>query len=192
MRNLVGHLPAGIPAAIGLVALIVAASAISGRPAPAGTELGRSGFLIIMGARDSSASFQWRDGPAAGQRSLVWPDGQLVLPDTLVPEPYGAFDLGVIVTGGLAGSGAGGRLDFRDGSFAIDEPLVMTDGTVSLLASAGTLEIRGPQLRYRAPPEMASSPGDPRAGFLLLAGIILLVVVLMRRVNLHRRRMRDG
>ncbi len=192
MHYLLAHPTAVRLAALRIGALVLAASAALPLPARSGTELGRSGFLIITAGRDSAASFQWRAGPGPGQRSLVWPDGQLVLPDSLFPEPYGALDLGVGVTRGLSGSGAGGRLDFRDGSFTIDEPLLLTDGTVSLLASAGTLEIRGAQLRYRPPLAKTSGTSDPRAGFLFLAGIILLVVVLMRRVNLRRKRMGGG
>jgi len=150
--------------------------------------LDRAGFLVLASARDSSSGIDHRTGPGPGQISWFWDGGQLVLPDTLSLDTFGAQDLGVGTLAGLRGSGAGGVLRFRDGKFAIDQPLLLTDGRISLYVARGTLEIRGAQVRY-VPPDATLAPrkvADPRAGFLFLAGMVILTLVLLR---LARRRL---
>ncbi len=154
---------------------------------------GRPGYLIISTARDSTAGFQWRRGPGPNQKSLVWDSGQLVCPATVILEPFGADDLGISTTSQLQGSSGGGALAFRDGRFTVDQPLLLTDGNISLYLAAGELEIRGAQVRYLPPSsEKERNPAlaDPMAGFLFLAGIVLLIVVLMRRARLRSKAMK--
>jgi len=149
-----------------------------------GEVLGHPGYLIICSVRDSTAGFQWRDGPGPHQISLTWPDGILTLPDSLVLEPFGELDLAVPVTAQLAGSGAGGKLVWRDGAYPVSEPVMITDGIVGLMVSEGELEINGTRIRYRAPETReARRRADPRASFLMLAGILLLIGVLLRRAR---------
>ena len=156
----------------------------SSNPNPGVTILGHPGYLIISAARDSSAGFNWLDGPGPHQISLTWLDGMLTLPDTMVLEPFGQFDLAVPVTAQLSGAGASGKLDWRDGTFEISEPIMLNDGVVGLLVSEGELEILGTRIRYRAPEiKEPKKKSDPRASFFMLAGIMLLIWVLMRRAR---------
>ena len=168
---------------LALVALPLGAEA---NPAGGPLRLGQQGFLIIASARDTTTEFHWQQGPGPDRRSLVWSSGQLVIPDSLVVQDFGHSDLGVTVGADLQGSGAGGILAFGDGVYPISEPLLLTDGTVSLMASAGELEIRGAQLRYLAPASVGEQKEakDPRAGFIFLMGMLLLVGVLLRRARM--------
>ena len=149
-------------------------------------ELGYPGYLVITAARDTTLGFAWQSGPGPGQRSLVWSSGLLSLPDSTELEPFGEVDLAVSCTAQLAGGGGGGRLVFRDGDYQISEPVLLTDGIISFHASAGRLEIRGQRVRYRAPE--VPTAGDPRSGYLLLAGVVILIVVLMRRARMLAKR----
>lgn len=146
--------------------------------------LGHPGYLIISAARDTTAGYRWLEGPGPGQHSLTWLDGMLTVPDSLVLEPFGERDLAVPVTAALAGAGAGGKLHWTEGTYAISEPLMATDGIVQLLVSGGELEILGTRVRYRPPPATPEkSNTDMRASLLMLSGIILLIAVLMRRAR---------
>ncbi len=172
----------------------LAVGTVSGAPdaAVADHALGRPGYLIISAARDTTGYFQETAGPGPGQHSLVWDCGQLVLPDSVTLEPFGAKDLGVRTGAALRGQSGTGFLEFRDGEFGVDQPLLLTDGVVSLYVADGELEIRGAQLRYRSPPQKAAAAdhrvADPRAGFLFLSGIVIMIVVLMRRARLQTRK----
>ncbi len=171
-----------------------AASASGDTLTSGGQVLGRPGYLIISAARDSTAGYRWSTAPESGQKSLVWDCGLLVLPDSLILEPFGADDLGVATAPGLRGSGGGGALAFRDGRFKIDQPLLLTDGLISLYIADGELEIRGAQIRYLPPgsdQKKSTTVADPRAGFLLMSGIVVLIVVLMRRARLHARKLKQ-
>ncbi len=173
-----------------MMAALVAVSAMGQESgAGAGSQtMGRPGYLIISSGRDSTAGFRWLAGPGVAQKSLVWESGQLILPDSMSLESFGADDLGISTTEDLQGSSGGGVLSFRDGRFAVDQPLLLTDGVISLYTADGELEIRGAQVRY-VPPNVDKANDsrlpDPRAGFLFLAGIVLLIVVLMRRARLR-------
>ncbi|PIV80846.1 hypothetical protein COW53_07500 [bacterium CG17_big_fil_post_rev_8_21_14_2_50_64_8] len=156
-----------------------------------GKPLGRPGFLILVSARDSTSGYHRQDGPGAGMMSLVWEGGQLVVPDTMTLESFGPRDLGVRTTAQLQGSGGAGVLEFRNGSFTVDQPLLLTDGVVSLFVARGQLEIRGAQIRYVPPAASATSAGkkppDPVAGFLFLAGMVIMILALMRMARLRSR-----
>jgi len=172
--------------------VLLASSPAGGQDIDAqGRLLGQPGFLILTAARDTTAGYHRQSGPGAGHESLVWDGGQLVIPDTLALEPFGERDLGVRTTAQLQGSGGSGLLDFRDGRFAVDQPLLLTDGVISLYVARGQLEIRGAQIRYIPPisdqSASAKKPPDPRAGFLFLAGLIVMIVVLMRMARLRAR-----
>lgn len=151
--------------------------------------LGHPGYLILTAALDTTRGFSWRMGPAAGQRSLTWEQGSLVLPDTLELESMRDVDLLVPCTAELAGQGASGRLVFQDGIFPVSESLHLTDGVVDLYLTAGELEVRGQRIRYTAP---RPQEGDSRAGFVFLAGMVLLVFVLLRRLAIEKRKRNLG
>jgi len=149
--------------------------------------LGEAGFLVIVGAADSSGVYEWQEGPGEDQRSLVWDVGVLTVPADMVHETYGPGDLGVPCRATLAGNGRGGRLVFAEGTFAVDEPLRLTDGVIDFYAADGELEIRAGRINYR---RVSPRQKDPRASFIMLAGMVLLTVVLLRRAR--RRRKPDG
>jgi len=150
--------------------------------------LGHPGYLIITAARDSSAGFTWQKGPGPGQLSLTWRSGMLTIPETLELEPFSLNDLAVPVLASFSAAGASGNLEWQEGNYDISEPLMMTDGVVDFLVSKGELEILGTRIRYRAAPEIEDDKADPRASFLMVAGVLLLIGVLMRRA---RRKMKE-
>lgn len=144
------------------------------------THLGRQGYVVIEKGRDASAGFRWQDGPAPGRHSLVWPEGTLSLPDSLDLEDFGQRDAGLACGEELSGVGTSGHLVFRDGSYQISEPVVLADGKFELHLSAGELIVRGDQIRYRRPQEQDRKT---QANYVFLAGLVLLIIVLMRRAR---------
>ncbi len=149
-----------------------------------GDELGHPGYLIISAARDTSAGFQWIEGPGPQQISLTWLDGMLTVPDSLVIEEFSRFDLAIPVKAEFSGAGTSGKLEWREGTYDINEPLMITDGVVSLLVDEGELEVLEQRIRYRAPDKSNDDPPvDPRASFIMLGGILLLIGVLLRRAR---------
>ena len=170
-------------AALTAVLLLLAAGAAGAE----GVSLGHPGYLILAGAADSTAGYHWRDGPGPDQRSLVWEHGLLTVPTDLALEGFGPRDLAVAVGAELTGASDGGDLLFQDGRYRISAPLLLSDRNLSFYAAAGELELVGERIRY-LPPDMGERP-DPRAGFIFLAGMVLLVIVLMR---LARRRRGEG
>lgn len=172
-----------------LVVIVVSACACGegsagapGGDSDARTILGRPGYLIITGVRDTTSGrpYRPREGPGPDRHALVWPEGTLSLPDTVILAPFGRDDVGVACGPELSGVGNRGQLVFRDGVYNVSEPLVLSDGVVELQLAGGSLEIRGDQLRYRRPDPDARRD---KANLLLMAGLLLLVLVLMRRAR---------
>ncbi len=149
------------------------------------TTLGRPGYLVIEGVRDSSAVFTWQEGPGPGRHSLVWPEGTLSLPSGQNLDDYGRLDAGVACGAELSGVGGSGHLVFNDGLYVVSEPIVLADGTLELHVSAGELEIRSNQIRYRRP---VIEDHSSQANYIFLAGLVVLIVVLMRRVRKRLRK----
>nr|MEE4269715.1 hypothetical protein [Candidatus Krumholzibacteria bacterium] len=122
---------------VGLFLLMVCSGllgdAVFAQSGPRSGELGHPGYLIIGGARDSLASYQWQSGPGVGQISLTWREGMLTVPDSMVLEPFAESDLAIPVTAHLTGAGATGTLDWREGTYPVSEPVMITDGVVSML-----------------------------------------------------------
>jgi len=156
-------------------------SAVAGEEPVPGRHLGRPGYLVIEAARDSTLGFRWEAGPRPGFRSLVWDQGRLTLPDSLEPEDFARQDIGVPCTARLAGTGASGQLVLRDGIYPVSEPVILSDGHLELQVSAGELEFRGARIRYR---RAVAETHTFKAGMLMLAGMMVLVVVLLRRARL--------
>ena len=144
------------------------------------TILGRPGYLVIEGGRQENGDFRWQAGPGPGRHSLVWPEGTLSLPDSLELGQFGEQDAGISCGPQLSGVGASGQLLFRDGSYQISEPVLLADGVLELHLSAGELVVRGDQIRYRRPQVEESKT---QANYIFLAGLVVLIVVLMRRAR---------
>lgn len=177
-----------------MVAMAVFCGALLGTAAPVAAQerdltLGHPGYLVLTAALDSTAGYEWRLGPAAGQRSLTWEQGSLIVPDSLELGSMRDVDLLVPCTAELAGQGASGRLVFREGIFPVSEPLHLTDGTVDLYLTAGELEVRGQRIRYTAP---RAERAHPQAGYVFLLGMVVLVFVLLRRLAILKRRRNQG
>jgi len=168
-----------------LLAILLAGSTTApARSSEPGRTLGHPGYIVIVGAAaasDTGEPFRWQDGPGTGQRSLVWSDGMLSVPAEFRLETFGPEDLAVPCGPDLAGGGHGGNLVFSEGTYEVTAPLLLSDGTVTLHAAAGELEILGQRVLYRAPPRVRVK--DPRASYLLLAGLVLLTLVLLRRAR---------
>lgn len=144
--------------------------------------LEQPGILIITAASDTSAGFQWRQGPGTGRISLVWDGGMLSVPDTLAMDGFPNNNLGVPLQAGFSGTGSQGPLLLDDGSYAVSENLMMGDGVIQLVVSDGELEIFGPRFRYSRPQKI--SPDDEsKANFLLISGLLILIAVLLRRAR---------
>lgn len=146
-----------------------------------GRQLGRPGYLVIEAVRDSTAGFTWTTGPGPGFRSLIWDQGRLTLPDSLVVEDFSHRDIGITCTAQLAGIGGSGQLVLRDGIYPVSEPLILSDGLLELEITGGEIEIRGARIRYR---RAVAETRASKSGLLMLAGMTLLVVVLLRRARL--------
>lgn len=175
---------------LALFAVLVLWTGVAGNVVAADPDrhtLGEPGFLVLAGAADSTEAYAWQDGPGEGRRSLVWDEGVLSVPADMVFETYGPHDLGAPCGASLAGNGRGGRLVFEPGTFTIDEPIRLTDGVLDFYAAAGELEIREGRVRYV---RTTTRQKDPRASFVMLAGMVLLTVVLLRRAR--RGRAPDG
>lgn len=152
------------------------------------------GLLILTAAQDSTSGFRWENGPGPSQLSLIWPEGRLTIPADLAMESDPSGDLGVPLQAGFTGTGPGGGVDLRDGRRIIRESLAFTDGRVHWVVSGGRLDIAGPNLRYRRAQEPATGEPegalgrDQQADFLLIAGLLLLIAVLLRRARSKTRR----
>jgi len=165
------------PAVLAAVLLVVSSTAVAqtGR-----SELGHPGYIIIEGVRDTAMVFYWQAGPGPDSHSLVWPEGTLSLPDTLFLDEFGEWDAGLACRSELSGVGGSGRLVFQDGLYQISEPLLLADGILELHVSAGELEVRGDQIRYRRP---VVKDNKTQANYIFLAGLIVLIAVLLRRAR---------
>jgi hypothetical protein len=170
--------------AVGLVlALAGQPDLASARPVPdraQRTTLGSAGYLVITGARDSTAGYFWQPGPGPSRHSLVWPEGTLSLPLDAELDPFGLADGGFACGPELSGVGGSGQLLFQDGIYQVSEPIFLSDGVLELHAAGGELEVRGDQIRYRRPKVKESRT---QANYIFLAGLVLLIVVLMRRAR---------
>ncbi|MCP4571972.1 MAG: hypothetical protein GY838_06420 [bacterium] len=169
--------------ALALIPACVLVAVAAADDEPLRYTLGEPGYLVLAGAADSTDVYIWQDGPGEGRRSLVWDEGMLTVPADLVGETYGRHDLGFPCGATLAGNGRGGRLVFEPGTFPIDEPLRLGDGSLDFYAADGELEIRAGRIRYS---RAASRQKDPRASFIMLAGMVVLTVVLLRRARRTR------
>ncbi len=169
-----------IPWAGLLIVGILAAMAIPAAGQSERTVLGQPGYLVIEGVRDSASVYGWQDGPDPDHHALVWPEGSLRLPRWLSLDEFGQLDAGVPSQAGLSGTGGSGHLVFEDGIYPISEPLVLADGVWELNISAGELEVRGAQIRYRRP---VVEDRTTQANYIFLAGLLLLIIILMRRAR---------
>jgi len=150
--------------------------------------LEQPGILIITAGSDTSAGFHWRreilptQGPGVGRISLVWEGGVLSIPETLALDGFPNNNLGVPLEAGFSGTGQEGPLLLADGVFSVTESLMMGDGVVQLMISDGELEIFGPRFRYSRPREITADEKQ-KANFLLIAGLLVLIAVLLRRAR---------
>jgi len=142
--------------------------------------LQQPGVLIITAARDTTAGFEWRNGPGMGRLSLVWEGGTLSVPDTLAMEAYPNLNLGVPLKKGFSGNLDNGPILLDDGVYKIRETLIMSDGVVQLVVSSGELEIHGPRFRYTL---FDQTSDETKSNFLLIAGLLVLIAVLLRRAR---------
>jgi hypothetical protein len=150
--------------------------------------LDQPGILIITAASDTSAGFHWRPGPGTGRISLVWEGGVLSVPDTLAMDGFPNDNLGIPLRAGFSGAGQDGPLLLDDGIYSVNESLMMGDGVIQLMVSDGELEIFGPRFSYTRPQPTTVSD-KTKANFLLIAGLLVLIAVLLRRA---RRILRKG
>ncbi len=151
--------------------------------------LGHPGFIVITGGLDSTLGYRWQLGPAVGQRSLTWPNGSLVVPEAMELESLRGIDLLIPVGAELGGMGQSGRLLMQEGIYPVTELIHFSDGQIQLMADDGELEIKGQRVRYTAPEAHGT---DPRAGYVFLAGMVLLVFVLLRRLAVQRKKRHAG
>ncbi len=156
-------------------------------------ELTGEGLLVITAAQDSTRSFRWEEGPGSGQLSLVWPEGRLIIPSELSLQGDAQGDLGIPLRAGFGGNSPAGPVALGEGLQSIDANLAFSDGRLQWMVSGGELEIHGNRLIYRRPwVGTGKAPGtglkDQRANLLMIAGLLLLIAVLLRRARRITRR----
>lgn len=172
--------------------LLLACPGVFAQP---GTALMEEGLLVIADAQDSTTVFRWESGPGPKMLSLIWPEGRLTLPADLALQGDSHGNLGVPLRVGFGGTGSDGPFAMVDGTHAFSESLAFTDGRMQWVVSEGTLEIKGSVIRYLRPwgsdsgnDSSPRSPQEQKANFLLIAGLLLLIAVLMRRARQKTRR----
>ena len=145
--------------------------------------LEQPGILIITAASDTSAGFHWHAGPGAGRISLRWDGGVLSVPDTLAMDGYPNNNLGIPLQPGFSGNGAEGPLLLADGLYTVKENLMLGDGVIQLMISDGEFEVFGPRFRYSRLSQGAIVDDRTKANFMMIAGLLLLIAVLLRRAR---------
>jgi hypothetical protein len=115
---------------------------------------------------------------------LIWDGGVLVLPNAVTGDSFGVADFTIPYTQDLLGVSEGRRLLFRDGRYGIRHPVMLTDGTIHLFLSEGDILIESGRIVVRR----GGSQTDPRAQYLLLAGLVLLISILWARARSRLRR----
>lgn len=156
-------------------------------------ELPADGLLIITAAQDSTLAFRWEEGPGPAQLTLVWPEGRLIIPSDLAMQGDAEGDLGIPLLAGFGGTGPEGAVVLNEGIQPIAGSLAFSDGRLHWVVSGGELEIRGTRLIYRRPwvgedGSAGQSLRDQRANLLMIAGLLLLIAVLLRRARRKNRR----
>ncbi len=144
----------------------------------------RAGALLITAGADTAAGFRWLELPAIQRRCLVWADGFMTLPSDVTPEHFGQASLLVPYGPNLAGISDGRHLRFVLGKYRVERPLLLTDGVVSLYVSYGELNIEDGRIVYQAVRRIS----NPKAQYLLLAGIVILITMLLLRIRSRLRR----
>ncbi len=139
----------------------------------------RAGLLVIEAAADSAAGFRWLDLPSTGARCLVWDQGILNLDADVTTGRYGVADLTLPYGPDLSGVSGGQRLLFEEGVYTVDKPLLLAAGDLQLFVTRGELVIESDRIVYR----QAASTRDPRAQYMVLAGMVILITILMMRVR---------
>lgn len=147
-----------------------------------------AGQLLISAGADTSAGFRWLALPDLQERylCLTWAEGVLLLPAGTEVTPFGETGLLVPFGANLVGTSAGKRLLFAPGRYRISQPSLLTDGSLSLYITAGELVIEEGRIVYR----LRESAGELRAQYLLLAGIVILITVLLMRARSRLRQSR--
>jgi len=144
----------------------------------------RPARLVIVAARDTTAGFVALPLAASGRRALVWPEGVVVVPDSIPWLEAGQQGLAIPLSAPLEGAGAGGSLPLAAGRYDLDTPLYLGSGEVTAYLTGGVLEVAADELRYRR----ARPARDPRADYLLLAGLVLATGVLLHQARRRRSR----
>jgi len=170
---------------LGLLILNLGLAALAGAQDDSALHPPRPGIFLIEAVYDTTGNFSCVPMPAVGAQCLTWDGGVLTFPEDLSPGRFGLADLTVPYGAELVGVSAGTRLVFREGRFVVDQPLLLTDGSVRLFVERGEIVIESNRIVVRA---AAGGADDARPQYLLLAGIVLLIFVLMVRV---RSRLRD-
>lgn len=169
--------------ALGAVALAMTAPApVRAAAAEPAVHPGRPGLLVIEAAADSSR-FRWAPMGEDGSRALVWDGGSLFLPPGVECGSLGPTSLTLRYGVGLAGVADGRRLLFEPGRYPVDSPLLLTDGRFHLNVHRGEIVIAAGRIRY-----VDSAGADPRAQYLLLAGVALLTFIMLARTRARLRR----
>lgn len=172
--------------AVGLFWLVVLAVWVGARgdarPAVGPDGTGTGVLWVLPGPR---APAVWTEGPDGAASCLSWPGGLLLAPRGALrlSGPDGA--VGLACGDGLHGYAGGRHLLLAPGRFVVREPLVLTDGSWQLFLTRGELEIANDRLLVRAG---RGAAGDPRAGLLLLLGLLIVVFVLTARGRALARR----
>ncbi len=136
------------------------------------------GLLILTAAPDTAAAFTWLPLAEERRRLLVWEQGVLSIPDTLEVHLQGR-DLAVPYLPGLIGVSHRSGLRFETGHYDIEQPLLLSDGRLQLLAARGKLTIEQGRIVYEA----AGPSTDPRSSYLFVAALLIISFLLLARAR---------
>ena len=137
-----------------------------------------SGLLVVAGAQDSASAYTWLPLAEERRRLLVWEQGVLSIPDSLEVRLQGR-DLAVPYLPVLIGVSHRSGLRFETGHYDIEQPLLLSDGRLQLLAASGKLTIERGRIVYEA----AEPSTDPRSSYLFVAALLIISFLLLARAR---------
>lgn len=163
----------------GIIVLVLLLSAASVSGSTGSLEDGAV-LLVITAAQDTNRAFGALGADVQARRTLFWPEGLLITPDTMTWRSDGPEDLAFVLRAADLGAfSTGGRFDLHVGRYSLDVPLLLSDGVLTAVLTGGNLVVEPDRILYSRPPVKR----DPRGDYYILAGLILATAILLRAVR---------
>lgn len=146
-------------------------------------------LLVIVEAQDAAGIFKDLLLPESERRALVWPEGVLIMPDTLPWLDDGSSGLAFeLRESSLTSVGHGGLFRLHPGRYEIDTPLVISDGEFVLSLCGGELEVNDDRIIYYRPRSRGEQVRNRRGEYYIVAGLVLATALLLRAARRRARR----